>query len=303
MTDRFVQRATGSATARAPGRLGPDDRDRPGAPRPSRDPGPFMAGQVIGDTSLLNKSTNKSAALAAAEAGHPVVPRQPRLVFQLLHLHSGEQPGQRRRSLGLLRSRPSLDVRSRRHQPARSVPLRAQRHEPVSRIGERGRHRGAQRGRPGGHPRRLLLRLRPGELQHVVSAPGHVLLQLRSAGSELGHDSVHERQFTPLSGGGGSTTTPETQYPVSYSYVNGAGTTVTVPPTGGSPPSLWQDLCQYDTYSPNNFIDALGTLGVSGHRIFEIASVLRAVPGKLRLHLRDQQERRGCRTGGHRRRR
>ena len=69
---------------------------------------------------------------------------------------------------------------------------------------------------------------------------------------------------TPLSGGGGSTATPETQYPVSYSYVNGAGATVTVPPTGGSPPSLWQDLCQYDTYSPNNFIDALGTLGVSG---------------------------------------
>ena len=44
----------------------------------------------------------------------------------------------------------------------------------------------------------------------------------------------------------------ETTYDVTYSYVNGAGATVTVKNV-----SVWQAVCQYDTYSPNNFIDAL----------------------------------------------
>ncbi|MGA3351933.1 MAG: hypothetical protein ABSD85_01945 [Acidimicrobiales bacterium] len=54
----------------------------------------------------------------------------------------------------------------------------------------------------------------------------------------------------------GGSPTPETQYTISYSYVNAAGTTVTV-----NDVSVWTAVCQYDTYSENNFIDALGELG------------------------------------------
>jgi Tfp pilus assembly protein PilX len=67
-----------------------------------------------------------------------------------------------------------------------------------------------------------------------------------------------------LTAGGAAVSTPETQYDISYSYVNAASTTINVPPAGSPPPSVWQATCQYDTYSPNTFIDALGTMGVAG---------------------------------------
>jgi hypothetical protein len=62
--------------------------------------------------------------------------------------------------------------------------------------------------------------------------------------------------------GGAPTDVPETSEPVSYSYTNSAGTTVQVPPSGSPDPNLWQAACEYDTYSPNNFVDTLGlTIG------------------------------------------
>jgi hypothetical protein len=62
---------------------------------------------------------------------------------------------------------------------------------------------------------------------------------------------------TTSTSGGATTSTAETQYNISYSYTNGAGATVNV-----NDVSVWQATCQYDTYSPNTFIDSLGlTIG------------------------------------------
>jgi hypothetical protein len=51
----------------------------------------------------------------------------------------------------------------------------------------------------------------------------------------------------------------ETTDNISYSYVNSAGTTVNVPPE-----SIWQAICQYDTYQPNTFIDSLDDISAGG---------------------------------------
>jgi len=65
-------------------------------------------------------------------------------------------------------------------------------------------------------------------------------------------------QGTNLTTNPGNAAQPETQYQISYSYVNNAGTTVNV-----NDVSVWQAMCQYDTYSENNFIDSLG-LNIGG---------------------------------------
>ncbi|HLN05337.1 MAG TPA: hypothetical protein VK217_03585 [Acidimicrobiales bacterium] len=62
---------------------------------------------------------------------------------------------------------------------------------------------------------------------------------------------------TSSTSGGPSSSTPETQFNISYSYTNGAGTTVNV-----NNVSVWQAACQYETYNENNFVDSLGlTIG------------------------------------------
>jgi hypothetical protein len=63
--------------------------------------------------------------------------------------------------------------------------------------------------------------------------------------------------------GGATTPVPEVSEPVSYSYTNSGGSIVQVPPTGSPDPNLWQAVCEYDTYSPNNFVDTL-ELTISG---------------------------------------
>ena len=51
---------------------------------------------------------------------------------------------------------------------------------------------------------------------------------------------------------------PETTVNISYSYVNNAGTTVTVPSE-----SIWQAVSLY-AYQPNTFIDSLNDISAGG---------------------------------------
>jgi len=68
-------------------------------------------------------------------------------------------------------------------------------------------------------------------------------------------------QNTNVTTNPGNAAQPETQYKISYSYVSDAGPTVTV-----NNVPVWQAVCQYDTYSKNNFIDMLGlTVGSNHH--------------------------------------
>jgi hypothetical protein len=220
-----------------------------------------MAGQVTKDTSLLNGSTNKSAALAAAEAGvqwyrdnldshsgyYVYTSSNNPYSDAALAPISGNTGGWCGAGAGLA---ATCDLGA-------TIPPEAFHYTPnySSLFSESGSAAGtvvlSVIGRAGA----------PGNYAYVYAqasfSASSILDDAYYSNIEVLDPSSQTIQGLDVSSapvtGGTATSTPEADYDISYSYVNGAGATIPV-----SNVSVWQAVCQYDTYVPNNFVDSLG---------------------------------------------
>ena len=222
--------------------------------------GPLMARQVTGDAPLFNASTNKHAALAAAEAG---------IQWYRDNLDSNSAYYNYTAANNPLND-PVLSGFCGAGLPhtcdlANTNPPEAFTYVPNSAnlIGQPGNEVGyvvlTVTGRAGA----------PGSYAYVYAqatfSPQSVFDDAYYSNYEVLDPSSLTIQaiqvsVQPLNAVGqpvGTATTPfETQYPITYTPTSG-GTPVTQ--------SVWQAACQYETYSPNTFIDSLG-LTIGGTR-------------------------------------
>jgi Tfp pilus assembly protein PilX len=222
---------------------------------------PLMAGQVISDTSLLNKATNKSAALAAAEAGIQWYRDNLDTYSDYYTYTSANNPTNDAALSGYCGAGMSSTCDLGGTNPREAFHYAPNASSLFSQTGgAAGTVVLTVTGRAGA----------VGGYQYVYAqasfSTSSVLQDTYYSNYEVLDPNSATIQGINVSSapvaGGGATTTPETQFDVSYSYT-GAGGTVNVPQPGSSPPSLWQAMCQYATYSPNNFVDSLG-LRISG---------------------------------------
>jgi len=207
---------------------------------------PLMARQVIGDAPLFNTSTNKHAALAAAEAGIQWYRDNLDSHSAYFNYPASSDPALSGYCGAGLSSTCDLGGTN---------PPEAFHYSPVSYLTsttgvEAGTLVLTVTGRAGV----------PGDYAYVYAeatfTPESVLDDAYYSNYEvldpnsLTVQGINVTLQTPPGGTGNSN--PETQTFISYTYTNGSTSTTT------PSESVWQAVCQYDTYSPNTFIDTLG---------------------------------------------
>lgn len=205
--------------------------------------GPVMVFQITSDAPLLTSSSNTHAALAAAEAG-----------IQWYRDNLNTSPGYYSYSASNnVPSDPALSgYCSSQCQLGATSPQEAFHYVPVSYLGSQtGGAAGAVAltvtGRAG----------TPGSYSYVHAeayfSPTSILDNAYFSNFEILDPNSATAQAFTVSVSGSNTPPQETNYQITYSYTTASGSTS--PPVNSS---LWTAMCQYYTYSPNNFIDSLG---------------------------------------------
>jgi len=215
---------------------------------------PLMAGQVTDDTSLLALSTNKHAALAAAEAAiqwyrdnldsYPNY-YQYSAAFNPINdaALSGYCGAGQSKTCGLAGTTPPESF----HYSPSTTSLSSQTASGVPTVVLTVTGRGGSKGHYA-----YIYAQETFSVSSILNNAYYSSYEILDPSSQ----TIQGISVTTSSSGGPTTSTPETGYFIS-SY-NGSGGTVPVSPSE----NVWQLTCQYDTYSINTFVDSLGlTIG------------------------------------------
>ncbi len=225
---------------------------------------PVMAGQVTSDTPLLARSTNKAAALAAAEAGIQWYRDNLDSYSAYYAYNSGNNPTNDAALAALSTSNPNQGWcgagLSSTCDLSGTSPPEAFHYSPndSSLFSQTGAAAGtivlSVTGRAGTRGTYSYVNAEASfSTSSILDDAYYSNIEVLDPSSQ----TIQGINVTTSTSGGATTSTAETQYNISYSYTNGSGTTVNV-----NDVSVWQATCQYDTYSQNTFIDSLGlTIG------------------------------------------
>lgn len=213
--------------------------------------GPVMVSQVTSDSPLLLSSTNKHAALAAAEAG-----------IQWYRNHLDTNPSYYSYTAT---NNPTNDAALSgwcgAGQPSTCDLSGTSPPEAFHYVADDS-HLFAQTGAAAGTVTLTVTGRAgsPGSYSYVSAESSFSTTSLLDNAYYSSYEvldpssqTIQGYDVTTTDASGNQTTVPETSYNISYSYVDGAGNTVDV-----NNVSVWQALCRYTTYNANTFLDAVG---------------------------------------------